>query len=62
MIRWEEPVEVFLSTPGLLPYAVLSRASNKEEVLSQVVGLEGIADRRDRDNLTAATSILAGLN
>ncbi len=26
---WEEPVEVFLSTPGLLPYAVLSRASDK---------------------------------
>jgi predicted transposase/invertase (TIGR01784 family) len=59
---WEEPVEVFLSTPGLLPYAVLSQAPNKEEVLSQVVGqLAGIEDRRDRDNLTAATSILAGL-
>ncbi|WP_373543234.1 Rpn family recombination-promoting nuclease/putative transposase [Chamaesiphon sp.] len=59
---WEEPVEVFLSTPGLLPYAVLSRASNKEEVLSQVVGqLEGIEDRREQSNLIAATSILAGL-
>ena len=59
---WEEPVEVFLSTPGLLAYAVLSRASNKEEVLSQVVGkLKVIEQRRDRDNLIAATSILAGL-
>jgi predicted transposase/invertase (TIGR01784 family) len=59
---WEEPVEVFLSTPGLLPYAVLSRASNKEEVLSQVVEeLTQIEDRREQDNLTAATSILAGL-
>ncbi len=34
---WEEPVEVFLSTPGLLPYAVLSRASDKESVLTRVV-------------------------
>ena len=33
---WEEPVEVFLSTPGLLPYAVLSQATDKERVLAQV--------------------------
>jgi len=33
---WEEPVEVFF-TPGLLPYAVLSQASDKESVLAQVV-------------------------
>ncbi len=59
---WEEPVEVFLSTPGLLPYAVLSRASNKESVLTQVVReLEQIADPREQSNLVAATSILAGL-
>jgi predicted transposase/invertase (TIGR01784 family) len=59
---WEEPVEVFLSTPGLLPYAVLSRASEKEQVLAQVVlELEKIEDRRDQSNLTAASSILAGL-
>ena len=46
----------------MLPYAVLSRASNKEEVLSQVVGqLDGIEDRREQNNLIAATSILAGL-
>ncbi len=57
-----DSLDVFLSTPGLLPYAVLSQAANKEEVLSQVVEqLERIEDRRDRDNLTAATSILAGL-
>ncbi len=59
---WEEPVEVFLSTPGLLPYAVLSRATDKEEVLSQVVAaLELVTDAREQSNLTAATSILAGL-
>jgi predicted transposase/invertase (TIGR01784 family) len=59
---WEQPVEVFLSTPGLLPYAVLSRASDKENVLAQVVReLEQIADPREQSNLVAATSILAGL-
>ncbi|KJH72653.1 Rpn family recombination-promoting nuclease/putative transposase [Aliterella atlantica] len=59
---WEQPVEVFLSTPGLLPLAVLSRASDKESVLAQVVReLEKITDPREQTNLTAATSILAGL-
>ncbi len=59
---WEEPVEVFLSTPGLLPYAVLSQASDKENVLTQVVNqLEQIVDPREQSNLVAATSILAGL-
>ncbi|PSB01328.1 Rpn family recombination-promoting nuclease/putative transposase [Merismopedia glauca] len=59
---WEEPLEVFLTTPGLLPYAVLSQAENKEDVLKRVVReLERIADRREQNNLAAATSILAGL-
>jgi predicted transposase/invertase (TIGR01784 family) len=59
---WEEPVDIFLRTPGLLPYAVLSEAEDKEEILQQVVGqLEEIEDVRQQSNLTAATSILAGL-
>ncbi len=59
---WEEPVEVFLSTPGLLPYAVLSQAADKQSVLTQVVReLEQIANPREQSNLVAATSILAGL-
>jgi predicted transposase/invertase (TIGR01784 family) len=59
---WEEPVEVFLRTPGLLPYAVLSQAEDKEQILQPVVGqLEEIEDIRQQSNLTAATSILAGL-
>ena len=53
---------MFLSTPGLLPYAVLSRASDKEDVLARVVEeLEQISDYREKTNLVAATSILAGL-
>jgi len=59
---WEQPVEVFLSTPGLLPYAVLSRAADKQSVLTQVVReLEQIANPKEQSNLVAATSILAGL-
>lgn len=59
---WEEPLEVFLNSPGLLPYAVLSRAENKEGVLQRVVNeLDRIEDSRQRSNLAAATSVLAGL-
>jgi predicted transposase/invertase (TIGR01784 family) len=59
---WEEPVETFLRTPGLLPYAVLSNAENKEEILGRVVEeIEKVTDRREQSNLAAATSILAGL-
>ena len=51
-----------MSTPGLLPYAVLSQATDKERVLAQVVKeLEQITDQREKSNLAAATSILAGL-
>ena len=59
---WEEPVEVFLSSPGLLPYAVLSQSPEKESILARVVQeLEQITDPREQSNLIAATSILAGL-
>lgn len=59
---WEQPLEVFMTAPGLLPYAVLSRATNKEEVLRQVVTqIQAVGDRRQENNLIAATGILAGL-
>jgi predicted transposase YdaD len=59
---WEEGVSDFLTTPGLLPYAVLASSSNKEVTLQQVVQrIEDIADHRQKSNLIAATSILAGL-
>lgn len=59
---WEEPVETFLKSPGLLPYAVLSNAENQEEILGQVVGeIDKLTDSKEQSNLAAATSILAGL-
>lgn len=33
---WEQPTEVFLRTPGLLPLAVLSSTIDREAVLNQV--------------------------
>jgi predicted transposase/invertase (TIGR01784 family) len=59
---WEQPLEVFMTAPGLLPYAVLSQATNKEEVLRQVVTqIQAVGDPRQENNLIAATGILAGL-
>jgi predicted transposase/invertase (TIGR01784 family) len=59
---WEQPTELFLSRPGLLPFAVLTQTLEQVEVLQTVAQqVEGIADRQQRSNLAAASSILAGL-
>lgn len=59
---WEVEPEVLLDTPGLLPYAVLAQSDNPEQMLQQVVArLEQVPDANERNNLTAATSILSGL-
>jgi predicted transposase/invertase (TIGR01784 family) len=59
---WEEEVSNFLTTPGLLPYAVLAKTVDKEAVLQQVIErIQQVGDRRQESNLTAATGILAGL-
>ena len=33
---WEQPFESFLSAPGLLPLAILSRVENREAALQQI--------------------------
>lgn len=59
---WEQPTELFFQRPGLLPYAALSQTSNRPEVLRQVAQIiESLPDRRQQNNLTAASGILAGL-
>jgi predicted transposase/invertase (TIGR01784 family) len=56
---WEEPVENFMSIPGLLPYAVLAQTSERERVLERVVvELERVASRQERNNLIAAAGIV----
>ena len=48
---WEQPLEVFLGTPGLLPFAVLSRVTDRPAALRQVaIQLEAIPDRRMQSN------------
>jgi predicted transposase/invertase (TIGR01784 family) len=59
---WEQPTEVFLSVPGLLPFAVLSQTDDQEGVLREVARrVEEISERRSQSNVAAASAILAGL-
>jgi predicted transposase/invertase (TIGR01784 family) len=59
---WEVEPEVFLNTPGLLPYAALGRSDAPAEMLRQAVTrLEELSDVSQRNNLIAAASILSGL-
>ena len=59
---WEQPPSDFLSTPGLLPFAVLSATENKVATLQlSAAAVDKIADRRTQSNIAAASAILAGL-
>jgi predicted transposase/invertase (TIGR01784 family) len=59
---WEQPVEIFLNSSGLLPLAPLGRTDDRGVALQQVAArLETIPDRSIRSNLSASAAILAGL-
>jgi predicted transposase/invertase (TIGR01784 family) len=59
---WEQPTEVLLQYPGLLPLAVLGATNDRNSILQQVAQeIEEIDDQRQQSNVAAATSILAGL-
>jgi predicted transposase/invertase (TIGR01784 family) len=59
---WEQPSEIFLNTPGLLPFATLSQTEDKTRTLQQVAeAIEQINDTRTQSNIAASTAILAGL-
>ncbi|MBD2682385.1 MULTISPECIES: Rpn family recombination-promoting nuclease/putative transposase [Nostoc] len=59
---WEQPPEIFLLTPGLLPFAVLSATENKASTLQLVAAaVDKISERRTQSNISAAAAILAGL-
>lgn len=59
---WEQPSDLFLQYPGLLPFAVLSQTDNPEATLRQVAQVVNqISDPATQANLTAASAILAGL-
>jgi predicted transposase/invertase (TIGR01784 family) len=59
---WEQPSDVFFSTPGLLPFATLSQTDDKARTLQQVAdAIEEINDNRIQSNIAASTAVLAGL-
>jgi predicted transposase/invertase (TIGR01784 family) len=59
---WEQPVEAFLQSPGLLPFAILANTSERVEVLRQVADrAEAIAETSVRADVMAASAVLAGL-
>jgi predicted transposase YdaD len=59
---WEQPTELFLAAPGLLPFAVLSQTTEQVEVLRQVAErVESILEPQSQRNVAAASAILAGL-
>ncbi|HLO84255.1 MAG TPA: Rpn family recombination-promoting nuclease/putative transposase [Nostocaceae cyanobacterium] len=59
---WEQPTEIFLGSPGLLPFATLSKTEDKAATLEQVSQqLAKIDHARNQSNVAASTAILAGL-
>jgi hypothetical protein len=59
---WEEPTEKFLKSQGLWPFAVLSQTIVPVTILNQVAAeIKQVKNRRIQANLSATTSILAGL-
>ncbi|QIR37786.1 Rpn family recombination-promoting nuclease/putative transposase [Tolypothrix sp. PCC 7910] len=59
---WEQPTDVFLRTPGLLPLAVLSSTIEPEAVLNDVAQqINSITELKTQSNIAASTAILAGL-
>ncbi len=59
---WEEPTQLFLESPGLLPLAVLTQAPDPSQTLRQVASrIDVILDRQVQSNVAAASGILAGL-
>lgn len=59
---WEQPEEVFLRYPGLMPFAALADTEDPEATLRQVAQrVQQIPDPETQANISAASAILAGL-
>jgi predicted transposase/invertase (TIGR01784 family) len=59
---WEEEAETLMNLPGLLPYAVLGKTTDRVKLIRQVAQrIEQIPDAQQRSNLTAGAAIFAGL-
>lgn len=59
---WEQPAEVFLAYPGLIPLAVLGQSADAEKTLRQATQqVDRITNPTTKANLMTAAGILAGL-
>ncbi len=59
---WEQPTEIFLQTPALLPFAVLSNTESKTSTLQEVATrINNINDKKIQSDVAASAFILAGL-
>ncbi|MBV9388099.1 MAG: Rpn family recombination-promoting nuclease/putative transposase [Chroococcidiopsidaceae cyanobacterium CP_BM_ER_R8_30] len=59
---WEQPDNLFLQYPGLIPFAALGQTNDPEATLRQAAqAVNQISDPTTQANLTAASAILAGL-
>jgi predicted transposase/invertase (TIGR01784 family) len=59
---WEQPTEIFLQRPGLLPHAALSQTNDRSSILREVAkAIDTLPDKQQQRNLSAACGILAGL-
>ncbi|MEC4853127.1 MAG: Rpn family recombination-promoting nuclease/putative transposase, partial [Jaaginema sp. PMC 1079.18] len=59
---WEQPVDLFLDTPGLLPFAVLTRTSDRFATLQRVAAqVETLENPTQKNDIAASAGILAGL-
>jgi len=59
---WEESPAPFLTSPGLLPLAVLTQSQNPTARLREVaLALDTIEDRVAKANLTTASAVFGGL-
>ncbi len=59
---WEQPLDKFLSAPGLLPFAALSQTDDKEAALRQVAErIQVIPTQSEQSNLVATAAILSAL-
>ena len=58
---WEQPTEIFLQTPALLPFAVLSNTESKTSTLQEVATrINNIEDKKTQRDVIESTFILAG--
>lgn len=59
---WEQPTELFLNSPGLLPFAILTQEENKLDLLKKIAKkIEEITPKKEQPNVANSAAILAGL-